>query len=474
MRFCNPRRTTRQWVVVATLGVIVTGAVFGPRSAVAQGIQVPGLIVSVPPSQVPSATPPAAPPPGVIVGRPPAAGSAVTSPSQGTNRRPTAAQDATDKPKPKPRPPAAGKPAAGTKSAALATGAIAGGKRDQSIVMLVNDDPITGYEIEQRALLMSTGANVGEQAKAIFQGLVKQPGVNDRLKAILQETIQQNQGKSREQIIAAFEKRKQEFGKSLQLQALNSARVGAVGKMRKKAEEELIEERLKLQAARKINSVASDAQVAGMLKNMAQRNNTTPEAMAANFQRMGVEMDSMRQRFRATLSWHSVVRRKFGSFVNVTQGEIDNYVSKIDADDEVELTLQRILMPLPAKLAQKDMVQRLAGADDLRRRFTNCASMADLAKGEPGVRFENLGKRNAKTLTEPTRSLAIAATDGEMLPPNVAAAGIELMAVCARTVAKATDTKRTQAEAELSQREYDVLARRYLSDLKREAHIERR
>lgn len=430
----------------------------GSAPVLGQGIQVPGLIVSVPPSQMPPSAPAASAPTTV-------------APTPATPPEARAAP----KPRPKSKPRAtARKPAKGTKSAALATAATASEKRNQAIVLLVNDDPITGYEIEQRALLMSANANVGDQAKAIFQNLIKQPSVNDRLKAILQQTIQQNQGKSREQIIAAFERRKQEFGKQLQLQAVNSARAGAVGKMRKKAEEELVEERLKLQAARKLNAIASEAQVNGLIKNMAERNKSTPEAMAASFKRMGIDIETMRQRYRATLSWHGVVRRKFGAFVNVTQGQIDNYISKIDADDEVELTLQRIVTPLPAKLAQKDMVRRLAAADELRQRFNGCAGMSELAKSLSGARFESLGTRNAKTLSEPTRSLAIAAKDGEMLPPNVAASGIELIAVCARKVTVATDKKRNQAEAELSQREYEVLARRYLSDLKRDAHIERR
>jgi len=154
--------------------------------------------------------------------------------------------------KPKANP--ATKPGAGAKSAAIKPGDGSLGKVTgaQSIAVLVNDEPITGYEIQQRQRLMGMGnANIGERAQANFKNLIKQKSTNDRLKAILEKTVKENEGKSREEIIAIFEKRKTEFAKGLQQQAVENARQSVMPGIRKEALEELIDERLKLQEAKK-------------------------------------------------------------------------------------------------------------------------------------------------------------------------------------------------------------------------------
>ncbi|MEQ1670344.1 MAG: hypothetical protein ABL893_05760, partial [Hyphomicrobium sp.] len=97
---------------------------------------------------------------------------------------------------------------AGTTKTASRGPAAGGG--EQAIVALVNDEPVTGFEIQQRAAMLSGG---GLQAKAQenFKAILKNPRTTERLKAILAETIKANEGKSKDQIIAIFEGRKKQF-----------------------------------------------------------------------------------------------------------------------------------------------------------------------------------------------------------------------------------------------------------------------
>ena len=43
----------------------------------------------------------------------------------------------------------------------------------QSIVVLVNDEPVTAYEIEQRARFLSLSANIGDKVKENFKRLAQ-------------------------------------------------------------------------------------------------------------------------------------------------------------------------------------------------------------------------------------------------------------------------------------------------------------
>src|SRR5690606_32533468 len=208
------------------------------------------------------------------------------------------------------------KPSSRPKAKSASLDSSGSGKRRgsvQSIAVLVNDEPITAYQIDQRTSLLAVQADVSDRAQATFKRLIERESTNQRLRQILQETIQANQGKSRDEVLAIFERRKQEYAAQLQRQALQSARSALQTSYRKNALEELIEERLKLQEAQRLGITIDDSEVDQIIQGIAQRNKQTPEQFAQNLKRMGADIESMRARFRATLAWNSVVRRRFSA-----------------------------------------------------------------------------------------------------------------------------------------------------------------
>ena len=344
-----------------------------------------------------------------------------------------------------------------------------------SIAVLVNDEPITGYEIEQRQRIMGLGANIGEKAQANFKRLLQDPSTSDKLKAILGEVIKANQGKTREQIIAIFEERKKQFAQNLQRQAVESAKSIIMPTLKKGALDELIDERLKLQEAKKLNVVATDEDVSKIVRNLAEKNKMNEAQFGQHLAGLGADIDGMRARFRAMLSWNDVIRRKFGSQITVTERDVDRIVAHGPAgEDQVELQVQRVTLAITEKIDQKLVAQRMAEADTIRSKFSSCKTMSSLAGSVAGAKFEDLGTRRPSTLTEPTKSLLLSAKDGEMIPPTVGAGGVELYAVCGRQVIKADEDKRTAAQAELRQKEFELLATRHLRNLRQDALIEYR
>ncbi len=85
-----------------------------------------------------------------------------------------------------------------------------------------------------------------------------------------------------------------------------------------------------------------------------------------------------------------------------------------------------------------------------------------------------MGKKKSSTIPEPTRTLLLNASDGEMLPPTVGDGAVELYVVCGRDSVQTALEKRTAAENQLKQKEFEVMAQRYLKDLREDAHIEYR
>lgn len=346
------------------------------------------------------------------------------------------------------------------------------GKSEQSIVALVNDDPVTGFEVRQRADMLSGGA-AGEYVKnnveARWKRIITSKGIQEEFQAYAKK----RNPKTKEQLQAI----QKEFvvGKRnamlAQLQA--EARSNTSDKMHKQALEELIDEKLKLQEAKRVGALPSEDEIDTVIKSIAERNKMTTDQLA---KQLGGSLEPMKLRVRSTLSWNDVIRRKFGHQINIAGKDVEKFVatSQENSEDQVELQIQRIRINMPAKLDQAEVAQRVSQAEALRAKFTDCKSTAQIATGVAGARFEDIGKKKPASFPEPTRTLLLNAKDNEMLPPSVSEDGIDLFAVCGRDVIKADDQKRTKAEGELKQKEFELLAKRHLKDLRQDAHIEYR
>jgi peptidyl-prolyl cis-trans isomerase SurA len=337
----------------------------------------------------------------------------------------------------------------------------------QSIVALVNDEPITGYEIEERMRLALLGA---PELQRRMQARLKSPAMNEQFKAFAIKALKANPPKSEAEQQARVKQLQGQFVESIKGQVEADFRPTA----RKNALDELIEERLKLQEAKRLNVVAANEDVDRVVNGMAERNKMTPQQFAEHMAKMGANISAMRQRITASLSWADVIRRRFGHQIAVAGRDIDRFVATAEGQDEVELRVHRILIATPADLGQNQVAQRLSEAERLRAKFDGCKSTDGLARGIAGARFDDLGHRRPSSIPEPTRSLLLSARDDEMLPPTIGEGGIELWAVCGRKVIKAEEVKRETAENDLRQKEFEILSKKHLKDLRQDAHIEYR
>ena len=419
-------------------------------SAVAQSGngQFPGLIVTVPPRDQATAAQPAT----TAAPKRPAAAAPRRAP-QVRNKPPRTKKAAARPPKRVERTPA---------------------PRKLSVAVLVNDEPITNHEIDQRARLMAVGSISREQVNSNFKALIKRKSTNQRLRAILQETIEANRGRSRDEVLAIFEKRKQAYAKSLQRQAVASARSASVPKYRRRATKELVEERLKMQEAKRLNSLASWSDVDSAIATIAKRNKVSLEKFFKSIGSSGARPTTFKEKIRAQLSWQSVIRRRFGALITVNLKEIEQQVARTSTSDDVQLRVHTITLPLPNKVNQAVIAKRLQEAEALQSKFSGCRSTKVVARQIKDAKYNDLGRVKSSSIPEPTRSLLLQAQDGEMVPPATTRKGVVLYAVCGRNAAGSKDKARSQARNALQQREFEIMGRRHLADLKRDAHIEYR
>src|SRR5262249_17364662 len=116
--------------------------------------------------------------------------------------------------------------------------------KGHGIVVIVNDDAITAYDIDQRARFAALAPNIADQAKAEFKRLVDADSTHAAVDKLKEEVVRDNPGRTQEELIAIFKERQGQLGMALQKQAVENARATVMPKLRRDAKEELIDERL--------------------------------------------------------------------------------------------------------------------------------------------------------------------------------------------------------------------------------------
>jgi peptidyl-prolyl cis-trans isomerase SurA len=290
----------------------------------------------------------------------------------------------------------------------------AGAQTEQSIVVLVNDDPISAYDIEQRARFLSVTTH--EESSAELKKKATELLIVERLQ--LQE------------------------GKKAGI-APDEADVTKI-----------------LQGMAEKNSLTIDG-LTTALGQMGVNIKTLKDRIKAQL----VWQDVVRRKFR-----HDVV---IGD-VEVDKALSGSTQEGAGAVEGTALQLRQVKFEVPSNADQSTIARRLAEAEALRGRFNSCANVGELAKGVQGASVKSLQDQMPTAIAQPARTLVMNAKVGQMTPPTLSASSIDLYAVCGKRAIKGDPTQRQETEHKLVQAELELKAERLLRDLRQDAFIEYR
>ncbi len=290
---------------------------------------------------------------------------------------------------------------------------LAQAQTEQSIVALVNDEPITNYDITQRMRLLKVTAR--KEPSAALQKKVIEDLISERIQ--VQEATKNGVVVSDDQVNAVLD------------------RVAASNNMKRD-------------------------QLITSLAQLGVNGSTMKEQVRARLAWRGV----VRQKFRGQIS------------VNASQVDeaISNEEPPEGEKKATEFQLQRVRLELPESPDQRTIVNRLVEAEQLRKRVTSCSNIEQVIGRLRRTSVKSVGRKTATQLVQPTRAILLATDDGRMTPPTITSSGIELYAVCARRSVVSNDKQRREVRTKLISQEYNILARRHLRDLRQDAFVEYR
>jgi len=241
--------------------------------------------------------------------------------------------------------------------------------------------------------------------------------------------------------------------------------------------EELIDERIKMQAVQRYRLEITDTEIDTVVAGMAQRMRANPEQFAKALGGAGISVVALKRKIKADLGWQQIVRGKFAPSLQVRDRDV-----KMTADtrkkDEKEATsfaytLRPILFIVPRGSPDPVLEARRREADGLRTRFQNCEDGLRMARGLKDVAVRDPISRTSGDFPAKVREVLEGTGVGKLTPPDITLQGVELFAVCEKKETTVGDTGRERdVREELVGQKVTAQGKKYLQELRRSAKIE--
>ena len=248
-------------------------------------------------------------------------------------------------------------------------------------------------------------------------------------------------------------------------------RGGSNNARRQLARDELIEEILKLQEARRIGAAPTDEAVNAAYLNVARNMRVSTSNLTQILNQSGVNSDTLKDRLRAAIAWNSVVSSVVTGQIQMSSAELEaRAAAEATEADSIDYILKEVIFIIPAG-SNISNSRRTSQANQYRRSFQGCESAVELSLSYTDAAVIDLGRRHATQLPD-ALSAELARLDvGGITAPRVVANGVSMLAVCSKTVARdlsfATNELRQEAGTELLQEQAD----KYLAELRGKASI---
>jgi len=240
--------------------------------------------------------------------------------------------------------------------------------------------------------------------------------------------------------------------------------------------DELIDQLLKIQTAKRYKLEITDTQVDAVLANMAGRMRGNPQQFTQALASAGISVNALKRKIRADLAWTEIVRGKFQSRLLVREVDVAAALERRKTDEKkavaYEYTLRPILLVVARGGGDGALEARRREADGLRARFQNCDDGLRLARGLKDVVVREPITRATGDLNAKLREVLDSTEVGRLTPPDLTPQGIEVFALCAKKQGKGDTGAERDVREELFGEKFQTEGKQYLQQLRRSAMIE--
>lgn len=203
----------------------------------------------------------------------------------------------------------------------------------------------------------------------------------------------------------------------------------------KAALEELINEALMVQEAKRLGVTITEAQVDEAFLTVARNIRVSADKLQQLLQANGVNADTLRSRLRANLAWGQVTQRAIMPRVQISDVELDREAAKkATASNSFDYILKEVIFVMPG--GKGSASKRTSEANNYRKGFRGCDSAVQLSLTYRDAAVIDVGRRHATQLPEAIATELSKLDVGGITKPRVMETGVSMLAVCSKSVAE--------------------------------------
>ncbi|WP_439634155.1 peptidylprolyl isomerase [Glycocaulis sp.] len=133
-----------------------------------------------------------------------------------------------------------------------------------------------------------------------------------------------------------------------------------LGQVQQQALRSLVEETLQLQTARRYEVPITEEEVDEAIADIAARNGVTVADIQADLESAGASIDTMRQQLRAEIAWSYLVSGRYRSRIRVSDAQIESALERLaESASQTQYRVAEILVNLPASGDETDAERRI-------------------------------------------------------------------------------------------------------------------
>lgn len=261
-------------------------------------------------------------------------------------------------------------------------------------------------------------------------------------------------------------------------EALNMARGGAEQK-RKDALQDLIDDVLKRSEAKKNQVEPTDKQVDEAMNRLATNMNSSAESLAKTLQSKGISVNTLKNHIKASISFNWIMSRKLNIKVEVDKAEVDRRYASIMSDPRLKpvevYELVEVELPVESSagaMMDQLMYARAVEAQQIMQKYKGCGSLRSAASGIFNVKIGQPVQAEGSRLPADMKAALSKAGTTKLLGPMRGKSGVQLIAFCGRKSISPPKPSREVVEEMVKNEKYRLQTERIMRDLRRSAFID--
>jgi peptidyl-prolyl cis-trans isomerase SurA len=248
--------------------------------------------------------------------------------------------------------------------------------------------------------------------------------------------------------------------------------------VRNEVVEDLIDEKLKVQIGRRYKIEIPDNEIDVSYAEIGHRMHMTAEQLTTALGQGGVDATTLKSKIRADTIWQNIVRGKFQGDLQVREKDVLAALQTEKKDEKTEQVgyeyrLRPILFVVP-RGATKVAEARRKDAEALRSRFTDCDSGLKYARTLRDVAVRDVIVKSSSDLLPALREILDKTEIGHLTAPELTPQGVELFALCEKKETTEDTPEKRQARDKIFNEKFQLKAKRFLQELRKQAMIERK